>query len=139
MTQPIRIVHIEPNEADAKWLDITLRECGVPYELHTFSTVVEAAPQLRADDQFRCDLLVVNCRLPFLELREAVSTLRAIPVIAGARLAITMVSAHERLVSDDVDCCLMKPVDVEQLRPLLLVAREMRGRAGATDLHQSPR
>jgi CheY-like chemotaxis protein len=125
----VRILHIEPSEADARWLDLTLREWGGAFEIRLFSTVMDALAKV---GDFPCDLLIVNSRLPAHELPEAMTKLRAAPCVRRARVAVTVGGSDEVPRLEGVDWYWTKPVSVDEIKgPLSELENEIASGVGA--------
>jgi hypothetical protein len=120
--EPTSIIQIEPSAADARWLELTLEQCGGDFQVRTFATVADAERELRDRHELCCDLVIVASRPAFYDLKDALAALRRVPCLELARFAIAIVYEHEKAAAD-VDCCLVKPVDVEQLRAVLALVR----------------
>lgn len=110
-----KILHIEPNEADARWFELVLHETAVPNRLLRFASVVQAANMLRAEAELCADLVILSWRLPYMSAQEALQRLRAIDCLANVPILITVAAAHERDLVQGASGFLYKPVDTQQL------------------------
>jgi CheY-like chemotaxis protein len=115
----IRILLIEPNPADVRWLEIVLDEARFSYELLRFSSAVQALAALRADEDLRVDVVILAFGLPFLAASEAIARLRALPQFAMVPIAVAVEDEHEIARVQGATHVLVKPIDAEQLHRTL--------------------
>ena len=84
----MRIAVIDPDPAARRWLRLMLDEIGACNDFTEFPSVAQAAPLLYRST-YRFDWVFVNYRLPIMEIDEAVHTLRLLPCMRKARIAVT--------------------------------------------------
>ena len=118
----MKILLIEPNPADARWLSIVLEESDYDCEVLTFNSSVQALAILRPQVDLCADLVIVNYNLPFIEVDEAIKRLSAIPCLANVPFAVTISQSFERARVTATDLILQKPLTEEQLLPILAKA-----------------
>ena len=111
--RPIRILVVEPNEPDARWLDILLTESGIRATTLHYSTGVRALQACRDGTAAEIDIVVAAEVLPMLTLEEFVQALRSLNmtvpiVVLGERLqpfpcqAVDHVRLTKPLSTDDL-------------------------------------
>lgn len=111
----LKILLIEPNAADARWLDIALGEAAVPHDILKFSSEAQAFSTLQGDQDVTLDLIVIEYRLPFLTPTEAIARLRSFPQLATVPIAVAVTDEAEIREVHGTPHFLMKPIDPEQL------------------------
>lgn len=65
----LRIVLIEPNPSDVRWLEIVLNDVGISHHIVRFSSAVQALSTIEPDEELTADLVVMAYGLPFLVSR----------------------------------------------------------------------
>lgn len=109
-----RIVVVEDNRADFRWLQITLEELGLEPHLERYDDTLDALDAFKNHEA--PDLIIADYFSPVLDFREFMAAVRKTPGYERTPVAVfSGVPVHNE-VGDDVLCCLVKPVSALQMQ-----------------------
>jgi CheY-like chemotaxis protein len=120
--QPVEVLLVEDNPADARLTLTALRDAGSPSEVHVVTDGEEALAFLKREgkhvDAARPDLVFLDLSLPrvdgyqVLEAMKADPSLRRIPVVvvSGSRSEVDIARAYD----DQISAYLIKPPGVNE-------------------------
>lgn len=91
---PLRILLIGASDAQEYWIRGAIRESGVPHEVTSFSSAIAALDGWHTVSK-EIDVMFVNVKLPLLEIAEAVASLKRLPGLSSARVAVFVVDKSE--------------------------------------------
>jgi CheY-like chemotaxis protein len=126
----LKLLVIEPNPADLRWLEIALDDAGVSHELLHFDSAVQAVTTLRTDSDVRVDLVLMEFGLPFLTPTEAVARLRALPQFATVPIVIAIADEREKRDVYGTPHFVMKPIEADQLLRIIEPAQHRTAATG---------
>lgn len=122
MIQPIDILLVEDNLADARLTEIGLREAKVANRLFIVRDGVEAMEYLRSQPPFeeaaRPDLILLDLNLPRMDGREVLREIKNDPKLRRIPVIVLTTSTAEQDILESYDlhanCYVSKPIDFDR-------------------------
>ncbi|CAN5263339.1 response regulator [soil metagenome] len=132
MPEPMQILLAEDNPDDASLLSEVLRDTKIAHVLNVVDDGMEAIRYLRQQGRFasavRPDLLLLDLNMPRMNGFEVLEGIRAAGPRGLAIVVLTVSEDQEEIVKAmqlSMNYYIRKPVDLEQLRELLVLVDEM--------------
>lgn len=125
--EPVEILLIEDNPADARLTREALRDAKIHNRLHTVADGIEAMKFLRREGDYaqspRPDLVLLDLNLPKKSGREVLAEVKADPALRAIPVVVLTTSQSDEDILRSYDlhanCFITKPVDFTQFATIV--------------------
>lgn len=122
LSEPIDILLVEDNLADARLTEIGLREAKVANKLWLVRDGVDAMAFLRREGEFsdapRPDLILLDLNMPRMDGREVLKNIKSDPQLRRIPVIVLTTSRAEQDILESYDlhanCYVSKPIDFDE-------------------------